>query len=252
MFKYAANLSLLWPELHYLDRFEAAAQAGFNAVEILFPYDLAVKETKAALDANDLELVLINAPPPNYTGGPRGFAAEPEMSARFEKDITRAFRFAEALGASFIHVMAGTAEGPAAQAMMVRNLSWAAARAPEGMTLTLEPLNPQSMPGYFLNNYDLAANILSAIDAPNVALQYDSFHAQMIHGDAVATFERHRDLVAHVQFGDAPDRSPPGSGTVDFPALLDAMKTAQYVGWVSGEYHPGAKTEKTLDWMKKT
>jgi hydroxypyruvate isomerase len=247
--KFAANLSLLWPELPYLDRFEAAAKAGFKAVEILFPYDVAAKETQRALTVNGLEMILLNAPPPNYTGGPRGFAAEPDLVERFRRDIVRAYRYAEALGVSFVHVMAGTAEGSQAKVTFIDNLIWAAGCAPDGLMLTIEPLNPHAMPGYFLNDYALAAEVLAAVDAENVALQYDSYHAQMIHRDAVAVFEEYRPMIRHIQFGDTPDRGVPGSGDVDFATLFARIDATGYDGWISAEYHPGGLTEDTLDWM---
>ncbi|QFT58435.1 Hydroxypyruvate isomerase [Sulfitobacter sp. THAF37] len=249
--KFAANLSLLWPELPFLDRFDAAAAAGFDAVEILFPYDTPAPETQAALGRNGLSLILINAPPPNYTGGPRGFAAQPDAVDRFRHDMRRAFRYATALGVPMIHVMAGEAQGDAARATFIENLRWAATEAPKGISLTIEPLNPVAMPGYFLNDYALAAEILAAVAAPNVALQYDSYHAQMIHGDAVAVLDAYRDIIAHVQIGDSPDRSAPGSGEVDFDQLFARLEATEYQGYVSGEYHPGGPTEKTLNWTKR-
>lgn len=245
--KPAANLSLLWPELPYPARFAAAAAAGFKAVEVLFPYGPDTAITKAALAEHGLELILLNAPSP--LSEPRGFAAQAGGAAAFRADIQTAFDCADLLGASFIHVMTGEGEGEAAKSALIDNLRWAADAAPAGITLTLEPLNPVSMPGYFLNDYELAANILGAIERPNVALQYDSFHAQMIHGDAVQVFESYRDLIAHVQIGDAPERSGPGTGLVDFASLFQALRAAGYAGWISGEYHPGPRTEETLDWM---
>jgi 2-dehydrotetronate isomerase len=247
--KPAANLSLLWPEVPYLDRFDLAAVAGFEAVEVLFPYDVAAKDTQRALLRNGLRMILMNAPPPNYTGGARGFAAILGGADRFRHDMRRAFRYAEVLNVPMIHVMAGEGEGPEAEAAMVENLKWAAGVTPEGITLLIEPLNPVTMPGYFLNDYGLAARVLDAVAAPNVALQYDTFHAQMIHGDAVAVWHAHAHRVAHVQVGDAPDRTAPGTGTVDFEGVFKAMRSCDYAGWVSGEYHPGRLTEETLDWM---
>lgn len=249
--KPAANLSLLWQELPYLDRFDAAAAAGFSAVEILFPYDVAVKNTQRALTRNGLELVLINAPPPNYTGGVRGFAAVPEQEDRFQHDMRRVFRYAEALGVRMVHVMAGESTGEQAKATFVENLKRAAGAAPDGLKLMIEPLNPTAMPGYFLNDYDLARDVLEAVDAPNIALQYDSYHAQMIHGDAIAVYEKFSDLVRHIQVGDTPDRGAPGTGDVDFRGLFARIKASKYAGWISGEYHPVGPTEDTLDWMKQ-
>jgi hydroxypyruvate isomerase len=248
--KAAANLSHLWPELPYLDRFDAAAAAGFTAVEVLFPYDVPAKETHRALLRGGLQMILINAPPPNYTGGRRGFAAVVGDEARFAHDMRRAFRYAEALRVPMIHVMSGVARGDAAKAVMIANLQQAARSAPAGLTLTIEPLCEASQPGYFLNDYDLAAQIIAAVGAPNLRLQYDSYHAQMIHGDAVTVFNKYRDIIAHVQIGDSPSRSAPGTGDVDFPALFDALREADYRGWVSGEYTPGGATERTLKWMK--
>lgn len=249
--KFAANLSFLWAELPYLDRFAAAAEAGFEAVEILFPYDVAVKETKRALLANGLQMILLNAPPPNYTGGPRGFAAEPDKVKRFQYDMRRVFRYAEALGVSYVHVMSGKGAGVEAQQTFVDNLAWAAGEAPDGLTLTVEPLNREGMPGYFMSDYALAAEVIAAVDAPNVGLQYDSFHAQMIHSDAVAVFEEHQHLVRHIQVGDAPKRGAPGTGPIDFKALFQRIEASGYDGWISGEYLPTGATEDSLQgWMR--
>jgi len=238
--KAAANLSHLWPELPYLDRFDAAAKAGFTPA----------KETQRALLRGGLEMVLINAPPPNYTGGPRGFAAVAGDEARFAHDMRRAGRYAQALRVPMIHVMSGNANGQAARDVMVANLKAASAAAHEGLMLTIEPLCPQAQPDYFLNDYALAAEIIALVDAPNVKLQFDSFHAQMIHGDAVEVFQTYRDIIAHAQLGDTPARGAPGCGDVDFSALFSAMRDTGYDGWVSGEYTPGGDTDATLDWMR--
>jgi hydroxypyruvate isomerase len=247
--KFAANLSLLWPELPYLERFSAAAAAGFDAVEVLFPYDLAAKETQRALIANGQRMVLMNAPPPNYAGGQRGFAADPDLVDRFQYDMRRVLRYAEALKVPMLHVMTGDGGGDAARETLIRNMAWAAEQVPEGMTLTLEPLSPATMPDYFLNDYALAAEVLAQVDAPNVGLQYDSFHAQVIHGDALAVFDAYQPLIRHIQIGDAPDRTAPGRGTVDFNGLFDRIAASGYDGWISAEYHPNGPTEGTLDWI---
>ncbi|KEJ90487.1 hydroxypyruvate isomerase family protein [Sulfitobacter donghicola] len=249
--KAAANLSLLWPELPYLDRFDAAAMAGFKAVEVQFPYETPAKETQRALLKNGLEMVLINAPPPNYTGGLRGFAAVEGSEDRFAYDMRRAFRYAAELRVPKIHVMSGAASGSAAKDRMITNLKAATASAPEGMSLTIEPLCPEAQPDYFLNNYDLAAEIIAAVDAPNLGLQFDSYHAQMIHGDAVAVYEKFHHLITHVQIGDAPHRNAPGCGNVAFSDLFSSMRSKGYDGWVGGEYTPDTSTEITLDWMKQ-
>lgn len=247
--RFAANLSLLFTELPYLERFEAAAQAGFKAVEILFPYELAAKETRRALLANGLELVLINAPPPNYTGGQPGYAAVPEGEARFQSDIRRVLRYTELLRPQTIHIMSGYASGPEAMACFVRNLQCAADVAPN-QQFTIEPLNPVSQRDYFLNDYALAAEVLDQVDRPNIGLQFDSFHAQMIHGDALAIWQKYQDRVTHAQIGAAPDRSEPGDGPIDFPTLFNAIDNSGYDGWVSAEYNPTTpRTVDSLGWM---
>lgn len=246
---FAANLTFLWAELPYLDRFSAAADAGFKAVEILFPYDIAAKETRRAVTANGLDMVLLNAPPPNYTGGQRGFAANPDLIERFRRDMIRTYRYAEALGASLVHVMSGEGEGAEAKQTFIDNLIWAAECAPKGVTLCVEPLNRTAMPGYFMCDYGLAAEVLEAVEAPNVALQYDSYHAQVIHGDAVAVFERYAPLVGHIQIGDTPSRGAPGTGDVDFQRLFAAIEAHGYDGWIAGEYQCDGRTEETLSWM---
>lgn len=247
--RFAANISLMFEELPYLERFAAAADAGFDAVEILNPYETAAKDTQRALIANGLNLVLINAPPPNYTGGTRGFAAISDGTARFQSDIRRVLRYCEILRPTMIHVMSGVAEGPAARDALIANLQWAADLAPDQM-FTIEPLNPKDQPGYFLNNYPLAIEVLDAVERPNVGLQYDAYHAHLIHGDAASVWEEYGPRAVHIQIGNPPDRSPPGTdGPLDFAALFASIDASGYDGWVSGEYHPGGPTEKTLGWM---
>ena len=247
--KFAANISLLFAELPYLDRFQAAAEAGFKGIEILFPYEVAAKETRRALLANGLDLVLINAPPPNYTGGVPGYAAVPGGEARFQSDIRRVLRYADMLRPQLIHIMSGIASGPDALDCFVNNLQWVADFAPQ-QHFTIEPLNPVSQPGYFLNDYDLAVEVLDRVNCPNLGLQYDSFHAHMIHGDAQAIWDRFHPRVVHAQIGAAPDRSEPGRGPTDFARLFAAIDTVGYRGWVSAEYTPSTpRSLDSLGWM---
>ncbi len=247
--RFAANISMLFAELPYLDRFAAAANAGFTAVEILSPYDFAAKETQRALLANGLELLLINAPPPNYTGGEPGYAALPGGVDRFQRDIRRVLRYGEMLNVGLIHVMAGYAKGDEARDTFITNLRWAADFAPQ-QRFTIEPLNAGDQPGYFLDDYNLAAEVLEAVNRPNVGLQYDAYHAQMIHGDAAKVWESFGKQAVHVQIGAAPSRCEPGTGPVDFDALFRAIDDSGYEGWVSAEYTPSTLcTEDSLGWM---
>jgi hydroxypyruvate isomerase len=244
--KYAANLTFLFKELPFLERFQA--DAGFDGVEVLFPYDDPAPQIVARMQAAGMPLALMNGPPPNYTGGPRGYGAVPGGEDRFIRDFRRILRYAGRLKPDHIHLMAGTASGPEARRTFVANLRRAAEEAPR-QSLTIEPLNPKAMPDYFLNDYALAAEIIEEVGAPNVGLQYDSYHAQEITGDALGTWERHDPLCRHVQVGSAPDRGPPGPGPVDFPALFEAIRASGYAGWISGEYNPGGRTEDSLRWL---
>jgi 2-dehydrotetronate isomerase len=247
--RFAANLTRLWAELPYLDRFDAAAEAGFSAVEVLQPYDVPAPETRHALRRNHLQMVLLSAPGPNYTGGARGFAAIPGGEARFDYDMRRAVRYAQALDALIIHVMSGNAQGDAAKATMIGNLKRVATTLPDGLCLTIGPLNPTAHPGCFMTSYDLAADIIDAVGAPNVGLLFDSYHAQVITGDALETFRALHPLIRHIQIADAPGRTAPGTGQIDFEALFQAIDGSGYDGWVSAEYSPAGRTESGLDWM---
>lgn len=250
MLRFAANLTLLFTELPMLQRFAAAARAGFTGVEVLFPYDLAARELAQAARSNGLDFVLLNAPPPSWSGGPRGFAADPALTERFRRDFDRALRFGEVLGAQHMHVMSGTAEGAAARDTLIANLKWATARAPHA-SLTIEPLNGFDMPGYFLNDFGLAAEIIAEVGAPNLGLQFDSYHAHRITGDVAACWRRHRAIVRHVQIGGAPNRCEPDRGENDHPGFLALLEADGYAGWVSAEYHPIGATHAGLGWLPR-
>lgn len=247
--RFAANITFLFRELPFLDRIAAAADHGFTGVETLFPYDDAASQITRRLAMAGVPLVLMNAPPPNWAGGERGFAAIPGLTERFRHDFKRAVRVAEVLGARQLHVMAGKATGLVARSTFVENLRWATAQAPK-MRLTIEPINGHDMPGYFLDDFDLAAEVLDEVGAKNLGLQFDMYHAQMITGDGMATWERHGARAVHVQIGGVPGRHEPGSGDMDYPAFFAALDEGGYKGWVSAEYHPAGDTRKGLGWLK--
>ncbi|MFA8443373.1 hydroxypyruvate isomerase family protein [Yoonia sp.] len=246
--QFCANLTWLFTELPFLERFAAAKEAGFDAVEVLFPYDVNAQDMVNALSRHQLQMALINCPPPNYAGGPQGFAAVPGLEERFKKDFGRALRYAQTLGARHLHIMAGVAEGDEAKGTFVNNLRWAAAEAP-AQSLTIEPINNETMPGYFLNDFNLGREIITAIDAPNLRLQFDAFHAAKITGDVMGTWDAMRDITAHVQVAQTPDRSEPDRGEIDFPAFFAELDAQGYAGWVSGEYKPRHATADGLSWL---
>ena len=248
--RFAANLSLLFTELPFMERFSAAREAGFDAVEVLFPYDCPAQDMRDQLVWNGLSFVLMNCPPPNFTGGPRGMAAIPGGEDRFRRDFARVLRYAQVLKPRHIHVMSGEAEGAAARDTFVANLRWAAAEAPK-QSLTIEPLNEGDFPGYFLSDYHLAAEVLDAVGMPNVGLQYDFYHAEAMTGDALGVWDRFGPRAVHVQLGGFPGRIEPDRGQADFPALLARLDRDGYDGWVSAEYHPAGGTPAGLGWLPK-
>lgn len=249
--RFCANLTWLFTELPFLDRFAAAKDAGFDAVEVLFPYDVNAQDIVNQLARHDLTMALINCPPPNYTGGPQGFAAVPGVEDRFRRDFTRALRYAKTLGAQHLHIMSGEASGAAARAVFIDNLRWAVEQAP-AQSLTIEPINPDSKPGYFLNDFDLARDVLTAVNAPNLHLQFDAFHAARITGDVMGTWAAMRDLTAHVQVAQVPDRTEPDQGQIDFPDFFAQLDADGYQGWVAAEYGPRSTTAAGLGWLNGT
>ena len=242
---------MLFKEWPLLERFGEARAAGFDAVEILFPYDDPVPALHDALTRNGLELSLINTPPPNWTGGARGFAAVPDSEARFRHDFKRTLRFSNILKPKHIHIMAGVAEGRAAHQTFIKNLQWAAAEAPM-QSLTIEPINITDMPGYFLCDFDQAAEILDAVDASNLNLQFDAYHAHMITGNTMKTWEKHGGRAVHVQVASAEGRHEPDAvGAIDYPAFFARLDADGYDGVVSGEYTPRNGTPEGLGWIRE-
>ncbi len=243
--RFAANLTLLFTETPMLDRPDWARKAGFDGVEVLFPYDHPAAEWERALAG--MPVALINTPPGDWISGDRGFAARPADQAVFRDGFLRAAEYATRMGAAKVHVMAGVAKGPLAEAALAENLSWAADQAP-GLCLTIEPLNPDDMPGYFLNDYDQAARILDDLNHPRIGLQFDLWHAARLHGDAAAVWQAHVHRIRHVQIAGFPARNEPGGGGFSLPALCDAVDAAG-LDWISAEYRPAKGTVQGLFWL---
>lgn len=244
----AANLSYLFTELPMPARFAAAREAGFDGVEIPFPYDLAARELHRAAEAEGLAVVAMTCPPPNWAGGRRGFPAEPDNEARFRSDFVRALRYAEVLKSRHIQVMAGNAEGPEARARLVENLAWACQRAPH-TSLLLQAASPLVHPGAFLSDLDLTLAVIAEVGAANLGLQFDIWHIQALTGDVLAAWDRTAPLVRHVQIAGYPERNEPLAGVIDFPGLFARMKASRYAGWVAAEYVPARRTLSGLGWM---
>ncbi|AGT08171.1 hydroxypyruvate isomerase family protein [Paracoccus aminophilus] len=250
MANFAANLTYLFTELPMPLRFAAARKAGFGGVEILFPYDIATKELSGCLAGAGLDFVLMNCPPPNWAGGPRGFAAEPGGEARFRQDFDKTMALAQTLRARHVQIMAGKAAGPVARECFVNNLKWAVERAPQA-SLLIEPMNQTDMPGYFLSDFDLAAEIIAEVGAPNLGLLFDAYQAQMIHGDALACWQRHAAIARHIQIAGCPGRHEPRQSEISYIDFFREVSASGYAGWVGAEYIPQTTTEAGLRWLRE-
>lgn len=244
--RFAANLTLLFTEVPPLHRAELAAQAGFDGLEVLFPYDHPAEEWARSLAG--LPVALINTPPGNWSEGDRGFAAVPGAQDRFREGFLRAAETAATLSATRIHVMAGVARGPEAEQTFRENLAWACAQAP-GQKLTVEPINPDDMPGYFLNDFDQAARIIEDVGLPQIGLQFDIWHAAKIHGNATRVWHQHKDSVAHIQIAGFPGRHEPGGGGFDLTGLCAELDEDGKDIWIGAEYRPARATVHGLTWL---
>ena len=262
MLKFAANLSMLYQELPFLDRFGAAANDGFRAVEYLFPYAFDARELAARLREHKLEQALFNAPPGNWEAGERGMASLPGRDAEFRASVAAALEYAEALGCPRVHVMAGLVAGnadrAAARAVYVERLGWAAkAASAAGVTILIEPINTRDIPGYLLNRQDEAHAIVREIGAPNLKVQMDLYHCQVMEGDVAMKIRQYIPSgdVGHVQIAGAPERHEPDVGEMHYPYLFSVLDQCGYAGWVGCEYRPRAGavaggTSRGLAWFR--
>lgn len=253
--KFAANLTMMFNEVAFPERFAAAAKAGFKAVEFLFPYDHAPQEVARRLQENQLGNVLFNLPPGDWAAGERGIAALPGREEEFRAGVARALEYAVALGTPRLHVMAGLvpagADRERYRATYIENVRHAARElAKHGRTLLLEPINPRDMPGYFLNSQDEGHALRAAVGEPNVKVQMDFYHAQIVDGDLAMTFKKYFDGIGHVQIASVPSRNEPDDGEVDYRYLFRLLDELGYEGWVGCEYRPRGRTEDGLGWLK--
>ncbi|SFU75937.1 hydroxypyruvate isomerase [Halomonas korlensis] len=252
--RFAANLSMLFTELDFLDRFEAAAKAGFKGVEYLFPYDFEAAEIKQRLDAHGLTQVLFNLPAGDWGAGERGIACHPNRVTEFREGVDRAIEYATALGCQQVNCLAGiTPEGVSddeARATLIDNLRYAADKLEAaGILLIAEPINTRDIPGFFLNRTEQALAIFDEVASSNLKLQYDIYHMQVMEGDLAPTIEKHLDRIAHVQLADNPGRHEPGTGEIHYPFLFAHLDRLGYTGWVGAEYKPAGRTEEGLGWL---
>jgi hydroxypyruvate isomerase len=253
--KLCANLTMLFNELPFMDRFAAAAKAGFRGVEYLFPYDHDKAELAEALRANDLVQVLHNLPAGSWAQGERGIACQPQRVAEFRDGVARTIDYASALGCPQVNCLAGIRpahlDPVEARETFVRNLQFAAPQfKAAGIRLLIEPINTRDIPGFFLNYSAQAVDIIHAVGSDNLFLQYDIYHMQIMEGDLARGIESNLALIPHMQLADNPGRHEPGSGEINFPFLFKHIDRIGYRGWIGCEYKPAAATEAGLDWAK--
>ncbi len=246
--RFAANLGDLFTERPLIERFGAAAAAGFEAVELQFPYDVAPSAVKAELARHRLIQLGVNTP----LGPEFGLAALPGHERDFAAAFGRALDYVVAIGGRAVHCMCGVVpaeQRPAAETVFIRNLARAAEDAAKaGITLLIEPINPRDRPHYFLSRVDHAADIVGKVGAPNLRIQFDFYHVQIVSGDLLTRFERYLPLIGHVQIAGVPSRREPDEGEVNYPGIFAAMDRLGYTGFVGCEYRPRARTEDGLAW----
>jgi hydroxypyruvate isomerase len=253
--RFSANISMLFGELEFPERFEAAAGAGFKAVEIQFPYAWSLRQLAGIAAHVGVEVVLINIPAGDARKGERGIACLPGRVAEFREGVARAIEYARALGCARMNCLAGVAPQDADRAVLrrtyVSNLRYAAGElAAAGMTLLVEPVSTHAVPGFFLSRSADAFALVDEVGADNLKVQYDLYHMRVMGDDLAAAIAANLGNIGHMQLADVPGRHEPGSGTIDFPALFDLVDRLGYRGWIGAEYLPSGKTADSLAWAK--
>jgi hydroxypyruvate isomerase len=253
--KFAANLTMMFTEVPFAERFAAAAKAGFRGVEFLFPYELPAQEAERLLKDNALENVLFNLPPGDWAAGERGIASLPGREADFRASVAVAIEYARALDTPCLHAMAGLlpadAEREQHRLVYVENLRYTALElARHGRTLVIEPINTRDMPGYFLNTQAEAHAVCEAVGEPNIKVQMDLYHAQITEGDLAVKLQKYIRNIGHIQIASVPERHEPDDGEVNYPYLCRLLDKLGYAGWVGCEYRPRARTEDGLTWFR--
>lgn len=253
--RFAANLSMLYTELDFMDRFAAAAQSGFTGVEYLFPYDYPTEEIKAQLDSNGLTQVLFNLPAGDWANGDRGIAIFPERIEEFRAGVDRAIAYAKVLGNTQVNCLAGImpqgADESACERTFIENLRYAAEKLEAaGIRLVMEMINTRDIPRFYLNTTRQALAIHEKVGHANLFLQYDIYHMQIMEGDLARTLEDNLSLINHVQLADNPGRHEPGTGEINYRFLFEHLDRINYQGWIGCEYKPATTTEAGLGWMK--
>ena len=251
--RFAANLSMMFTEVPFLDRFDAAAKAGFTAVEFLFPYDHPADEVGKRLKVNGLTQALFNLPPGDWNAGEKGFAALPDRFEDLKKSLKTALPYALATGVKRVHLMAGIASRSDSKAVEAFYKSVATAAEffePYGLDVVIEPINPRNVPGYFLNDFVFAYDLIDELKIANLKLQFDIYHCQIIHGDVTMRLRQMMPVIGHIQIASIPSRNEPDGEELNYPFLFAELDRLGYGGFVGCEYNPRGKTADGLGWFK--
>lgn len=251
----SANLSMLFTELPFLERFGAAAKAGFKAVEFMFPYAFSAEDIQAELQKHGLQLVLHNLPAGDWEGGDRGIACDPARVEEFRAGVAQAIAYAQALGVPRLNCLAGKApagvDAAVVRRTLVDNLRFAAqALEQNGIRLLVEMINTFDIPGFYLHGTNQALALLDEVGSPNLQLQYDIYHMQRMEGEIAATLQKQLPRIGHVQIADNPGRNEPGTGEINYAFVFRHLDAIGYQGWVGCEYKPAGRTEDGLGWIK--
>ncbi|UGV27800.1 hydroxypyruvate isomerase family protein [Rhodopseudomonas boonkerdii] len=251
--RFAANLSMMFNEHPFLDRFDAAAKAGFTAVEFLFPYEYKPEDVALRLKRNGLKQVLFNLPPGDWNAGEKGFAARPDKFDELRQSLHTALPYAEATGVRRLHMMAGLADrhDPKAVDAFKKSLEWTADfLGDHGIDVVIEPINGRDVPGYFLNDFMFARDIIVELGIPNVGLQFDIYHCQILHGDVTMRLREMMPLIGHIQIASVPSRNEPAGEELNYPFLFAELDRLGYDNYVGCEYRPAGETVAGLGWFK--
>lgn len=252
--KFAANLTMLFTEVPFMQRFRIAGEAGFKAIEYLFPYDHDLAELQAQLKGNGLKQVLFNLPAGNWGAGERGIAAHPERISDFRAGISKAIEYAEGLGVSQLNCLAGKKASQFSDeqqwTVLIENVRYAAeALQQKGLRLLIESINHFDIPGFILNRTEHVLGLIDAVGMPNVFVQYDIYHAQREEGELAATLRNNIDKIGHIQIADNPGRHQPGTGEINYPFLFREIDALNYQGYIGLEYIPAPDTKSSLEWI---
>jgi hydroxypyruvate isomerase len=254
MNQFAVNLSTIFTEVPFLERFKKAKDAGFSLVECQFPYPYSIANIKEQLVKHQLSMVLINLPPGNWETGDRGLASDSNRIEEFRNSVDQGIQYATALNISNIHCMTGILstelDRKQAREVFIKNIKYAALKmAKHNLTLLIEPINSFDIPGYFLSTIDDAVDTIQEVRMPNVKLQYDFYHIQRMQGNLLSTFQLYSEVIGHVQIADVPGRHQPGTGEIHYPNVFHFLKDHGYKGFIGLEYIPKEKSEDSFDWL---